>query len=141
VILRDRTRVDVVAEQYGLDAFRNPLYREIFGALLGRDSDAPLEDLAASLTDAAARVMDSLLGEPLVPDADIVFAGALDQLKVRDLDEQIAALQADIELADGEAKDALIARKRTLSNERQALGGRQFKVGRANPSNTRPGQR
>ena len=141
VMLRDRAKVDVVAEQHGRDAFRNAAYREIFSALLDQDADAPLEELTAALPDLAARLVDALLGEPLVGDPDVVFGGALHQLKVRELDEEIARLQADIVLADGDEKDRLIAKKNALSKDRRVLGARQYKVGRANPSNSRPGQR
>lgn len=141
VMLRERGRVEVVAEQHGRDAFRNPAYREIFWALLDNDADVPVEDLVAGLPDASARLVDSLLGEPLVGDPEVVFSGAMHQLRVRELDEQIAQLQADILIAEGEEKDRLIARKNALAKDRRVLGARQFKVGRANPSNSRPGQR
>ena len=141
VMLRERGRVEVVAEQHGRDAFRNPAYREIFWALLDRDVDAPIEEVVRELPDAAARLVDALLGEPLVGDPEVIFRGAMHQLKVRELDEQIAQLQADILLADGEEKDRLIERKNALARDRRVLGARQFKVGRANSSHTRPGQR
>ena len=133
VMLRERGRVEVVAERHGRDAFRNPAYREIFWALLDGDADTPLEEIASALPDGAARLLDSLVGEPLVGDPEVVFGGALHQLRVRELDEEIARLQAEIQLADGDEKDRLIARKNALSKERRVLGARQFKVGRSLP--------
>src|SRR5205085_1349204 len=85
VMPRERGRVEVVAEQHGRDAFRNPAYREIFWALLDGDPEAPLEALTEAMPDAAARLVDSLLGEPLVGDPEVIFSGAMHQLRVREL--------------------------------------------------------
>jgi DNA primase len=129
-MLHERGHVETVAERYGPESFRHPLYRSIFGALL-EHPDASLEELAAALPDDAAAALDQLVSDPLENEHSVVDA-SLVRLQVRMLDD--ALNEIDRRLIDTASPpsdsetDALVREKMRLMAERKVLVpiGRRF---------------
>ena len=62
-MVRDRARVEPIAERIGPDSFRHPLYRAIFSAFLEVGDEATLEELAQLLDADAINVIEEMLGD------------------------------------------------------------------------------
>jgi DNA primase len=121
-MLLQRGQVEVVAERYGPDAFRDANAREIFGVLLQMAPEASVEELASVLSEGSARVMQDLLGEPgAVVDAVRTVEHGLVKLRLREIRERQVEIRRLIALAsDGEMNELLLEQKR-LQEERMAL--------------------
>ena len=130
-LLLQRSQVAVVAERIGPEAFRVPAYGRIFATLLARGEDASVEVLASGLDADAVRVLqDELLLAPEgITDPMATITQALDKLRVREIDDALDEVERMIPLAEAGEKDALVARKSQLHQEKRALGGKSFKTG------------
>ena len=130
-LLLHRAQVSVVAERIGPEAFRVPAYGRIFATLLAEGEDASVEALAAVLDKDAVRVLqDELLLAPEgITDPMATITQALDKLRVREIDDALDEVERMIPLAEAGEKDALVARKSQLHQEKRALGGKSFKTG------------
>jgi hypothetical protein len=132
VMLHRRPLVDRLAERVGREKFREPRYREVYGALLDLGADATLEELASKLSPAATAVVDGFVAEPgALLNVDRTFDESLRTLMERDLDERSDEIEREIVAAPtDEEKDALIAEKRRISEERRSLGAARWRIPR-----------
>ncbi len=126
VMLFDRGRIERIGERIGIDEFHDPVYREIFEALL-LDPATDAEALSASLSDDAAAVVQDLLGEPeALAHARKTEDGSLSQLRVRAIKGEMSEIDRTISIADSGEKDKLTRRKMELMREIRALDGAGF---------------
>jgi DNA primase len=129
-MLHERGHVETVAERYGPDSFRHPLFRAIFAALMER-AEAPLEELAAALSDDAAAALDLLVADP-IENAHTLVDASLVRLQVRSLDDALQEIDRrliDTASPPSDAEtDALVREKMRLMAERKVLVpiGRKF---------------
>jgi DNA primase len=130
-LLLQRNQIGDVAERIGPETFRVPVYGRIFAMLLAEGEDASVETLAAALDADAVRVLqEELLLEPEgITDPMATIAQALDQLRVRDIDDALDEIERLLPLAPESEKNALVDRKTKLHHEKRALGGKSFKTG------------
>lgn len=118
---------EVFEESQGV--LRDPVYAAIYGAVLRHGADADPERFTSDLDPMEIHVYETLRGEAdAVVDAPRSIAGALRQLRDRSLAARIAELDSILPLADGDQKDAILARKNQLAKERRALGGSSWRA-------------
>lgn len=133
VLLHQRRYVETAAERVGADSFLDDAYRAIFQELTTHDPDAPLDELASALDDDATRVMQELLDEHGGLDrAEEVLDASINALTSRGIATRMAEIDRELPLASSDEKDQLIAEKRRLQAELQALGRQRWKA--FNPS-------
>ena len=129
LMLADRSLVRRVAERFAPERFRDPDYREIFGALVQLGPEVMLDELEAVLSPAAAEVLAHLADsgrELLDPESESVnidrtLEGAFTQLRARELEERSLALEAAIVRAEGSEKDRLIRERQEVNQEKRLL--------------------
>ena len=129
-LLHQRASADAVAERIGADGFRVPAYGRIFHALMQAGEDASIETLAAALDEETVRVLqDELLVDPeSIGDPTATIAQALNGLRIREIDEEMEAIEREREIANEVEKDALTDRAKKLRDEKRALGGKSFRT-------------
>jgi hypothetical protein len=115
VMLHDRSQVDFLLERVGADDFLDADYREIFLALVSRGAAASVDDLALAAGPAAARRMESLLGEP-VPGtgAGRIVDDSLRTLACRKIQQRSTEIDALRQQGRGDG-DALFIEKQQLA--------------------------
>jgi DNA primase len=129
-LLVQRGSADAIAERIGADGFRVPAYGRIFNALMQAGEDASVETLAATLDEETVRVLqDELLVDPeSIGDPTATIAQALNGLRIREINEEMEAIERQRQIASDEEKDALNARAKKLRDEMRALGGKSFRT-------------
>jgi DNA primase len=129
MVLADRSAVEEIAERVGASGFRDPVFRDIFTALLREGPHAELDALERGLTPGTAAVMYQLLEEgreaATAPDFDLrrTLDEALVKLQVRELSERIDELQRSVPLAGGAEQDRLMLEIADLQREVRTLSG------------------
>ncbi len=104
-------------------AWRDPVYREIYDAVVDLGADAAPEALAERLDPLAVRVYEDLRGEKdAVVDAKASITDAVRQLRARGVDSRLRALESLLPLAAPGEKDALNLAIKRLSDEKRSLG-------------------
>src|SRR5258705_11629035 len=63
MLLHQRRYVEPVAERLGAESFGDSPYRAIFSELTAHDADASLDELTASLDEAATAIVQELMDE------------------------------------------------------------------------------
>ncbi len=122
-MLQDRDQVDTVVERWGPEHFHHPVYRRIFERLLATDEPS-LEAVCEGMTEAEVDAVNALVAEPL-PNPMTHVRAWLRKLEVRAIEEERKRIDAmlldpDRPMSDAE-KDALIARKAQLRDDRNAI--------------------
>ena len=122
-MLHQRSLVELVSERIGTEAFRDPRYRDIFGALLRLGADAPVEALAEVLDPDALDAMQVLLGEANAHvDREKTVSEAMAKIRVRELERELRQLDEDLRYATPPEQEQIVVRKRKLQEEIVALG-------------------
>lgn len=129
-LMHQRGTVDAVAERIGVDGFRVPAYGRIFNMLMQAGEDATIETIAAGLDEEAVRVLQQevLVDPESVGDPATTITQALNGLRIREIDEEMEAIERQRSIAAEEEKDALNARAKKLRDEKRALGGKSFRT-------------
>jgi hypothetical protein len=98
--------------------------------LMQAGEDASIETIAAGLDEEAVRVLqEEVLVDPeSVGDPATTIAQALNGLRIREIDEEMEAIERQRAIAAEEEKDALNARAKKLRDEKRALGGKSFRT-------------
>jgi DNA primase len=102
---------------------RDPVYRDIYEALVALGEHASPEAMAEQLSPLAIRVYEDLRGEPdAVVDAKKSIADALRQLRARSVDARIQSLSSLLGIAGATEKDQINVQIKRLTDEKRALG-------------------
>jgi len=102
---------------------RDPVYRDIYEALVALGEHASPEAMAEQLSPLAIRVYEDLRGEPdAVVDAKKSIADALRQLRARSVDARIQSLSSLLGIAGAAEKDQINVQIKRLTDEKRALG-------------------
>ena len=128
MLLHQRRYIDKAAERIGPAMFADPVYRAIFVVLATQDHEATIDEIAANLDEEATQVLQELLDERGgIDHAEESIDGSTKSL----LSREVAARMNDIDrlmaLADDNGKNELIAEKRRLQAEMNALGRQRWK--------------
>jgi DNA primase len=129
VMLHVRSQVDILSERVGPDSFREPAYRDIYRALLDLGPDATVEQLAATLEPGSVEVLHQLLGQGegvIRPEKTIAYGLAV--LRVREVQQRLRRIDAELQIADDAEKDQLTSEKTQLMREVRALGGLGYRT-------------
>jgi len=128
-MVQDRSRVEIIAERIGPDAFHHPVYRAIFSAFLDAGEDATIDELSAVLDTEAISVIEEMLGEG---EAQINVQRTIDdsitRLNVRDMEERLAEIDRLIPIANDVEKEALQQERHKLVVQMRASGKMSFKA-------------
>jgi DNA primase len=128
VMLHQPAYVEVVAEQVGPQEFREPSLRAIYARLAQAEPDRPVETIAAGLDEDATAVLQDLLAESGgLESAARTVQDCLATLQVQRLRQGIDEIDRQLRLAAGDEQDTLMLRKKQLTDEWRALGGRGWK--------------
>jgi DNA primase len=128
-MLVERHHIDVVAEQFGPDAFEHPHYRALFERLLAAPEADPAE-LSEGLPASTVAVMQRLL-ESIPPSLQAEVDSSLKWLRAREIDRALAALDLELQAGAPEArKDEITVEKVRLTKEKTSLGVRVNRVGK-----------
>lgn len=126
LLLHRRQHAETIAENVGVESFREPRLAQIFTRLLG-SPDETIESLAAALDDEAIVVLNDLSADQGGLDAPArVIQDCVSVLKRRELGDKINEIDRQLPLAADAEKDRLVRRKQQLASEIQALGGRRW---------------
>jgi DNA primase len=127
-MLFSRSRVVQIAEKLGAGSFRDPIYRQIYRALIASGPDSTIEQVSANLDEEAIETIQDFLAEGTVQiDQERTINDSLSTLRARDLDLRAAELDRIIPLAEGAKKDELIAEKDAIRRELKATGRNYYK--------------
>lgn len=128
-MVQDKSRVEPIAERIGPDAFRDPVYREIFAALLQTGEGATADELTSVLEPDAIAVMQEMLGEG---EAQINVQRTIDdsitRLSVRDMEERVAEIDRLLPIATEEEKNVLQDERGKLVVQMRASGRMTYKA-------------
>lgn len=134
LLLHRRQHAEAVAENVGVESFREPRLAQIFTRLL-ESPDESIESLAAALDDEAIVVLNELSANQGGLDAPArIVQDCVSVLKRRELGDEIDEIDRQLPLAADAEKDRLVRQKQKLASDIQALGGRRwpsFGAGRA----------
>jgi len=122
--------LDQAAERLGVEDFRNPALRGIFGAMIAAGADAGPEQFADALDPSQTAELERLLGEPGgLEDPGAIVSSAVAKLgEGRQISARLAEIDRELPLADDAQQDLLIAEKQRLRNELVALGIARYKA-------------
>jgi replicative DNA helicase len=128
-MVQDRSRVEIIAERIGPDAFHHPVYRAIFSAFLDAGEDATMDELSAVLDAEAIEMIEEMLGEG---EAQINVQRTIDdsitRLNVRDMEERLAEIDRLIPIANEMEKETLQQERHKLVIQMRASGKMSFKA-------------
>ena len=128
-MVQDRSRVETIAERIGPDAFRHPVYREIFSALLETGDDASIDELSESLEPDAVLLMQEMLGESeALVNAQRTIDDSITKLHVRDMEERVAEIDRLLPIASETEKEELQQERQKLVMQMRASGKMTFKA-------------
>lgn len=128
MLLHQRRFVDSAAERIGPDMFVDPVYRAIFVSLTTSEHEATIDEIAAPLDEEATQVLQALLEERGGVDrAEESIDGSTKQLLSREVARRLDEIDRLMSLADDSGKNELIAEKRRLQAEMNALGRPRWK--------------
>ena len=123
VLLHHPQQVDLIGERVPFEQLRDPLYAEIYAALLERGSGYDRVELVGALTDASARAVDQMFDAPGEVAAPVrIVEESIAQLDLRALRAESDDLDRAIARADGPQKDQLIEQKRRIGEEIRRRG-------------------
>lgn len=127
LLLHRRQHLEAVAEQVGIESFRDPALAEIFGHLVS-SSTIGIDALATILDEEAVTALNDLLASNGGLDVPArIIQDCVSVLRQRELGAEIDAIDRELPLAGDAEKDRLVRRKQQLTSEINALGGRRWK--------------
>jgi len=127
LLVHRRQHVEAVAEQVGMENFRDHRLAHIFTRLVDAP-DATLVDIASRLDEDAVGVLNELAASDGGLDIPArLIQDCVSMLRQRELGEEIDAIDRELPLAADAEKDRLVRRKQQLTSEIKALGGRRWK--------------
>jgi DNA primase len=128
-MVQDRSRVEIIAERIGPDAFHHPVYRAIFSAFLDAGEDATIDELSAVLDTEAISVIEEMLGEGEAQlNVQRTIDDSITRLNVRDMEERLAEIDRLIPIANDVEKEALQQERHKLVIQMRASGKMSFKA-------------
>jgi DNA primase len=131
LLLHRRQFMESVAEQVGLDDFRDDRLASIFRGLV-ESPDAPMDALAMPLDEEGVALLNELASNAGGLDVPTrIIDDCIAKLRKRDLGEQLEAIDRKLPLADEPEKDRLIMLKQKLTREIKELGGGRWRLNRA----------
>jgi replicative DNA helicase len=130
-MLRERSRVEPIAERIGPDSFREPLYREIFAALLEVGEEGSITDLAALLDSDALSIAEEMLEGESMTDVQRTVDDSITRLNVREMEEHLNEIDRLLPLASPAEQDGLQQERAKLVAQMRASGRMAFKAFRA----------
>ena len=135
-MVQERSRVEPIAERIGPEAFRDPVYREIFAALLRTGEDATLDELAEVLEPDAIILMQEMIGEDgALVNAQRTIDDSITRLHVREMEDRVADIDRLLPIANDEEKESLQKERVALVSQMRASGRMTYKAFR--PGRTR----
>jgi DNA primase len=135
-MVQDRSRVEPIAERIGPESFRDPVYREIFAALLETEEESSLDELSAVLEADAILLMQEMLGEDgALVNVQRTIDDSVTRLHVRDMEERLAEIDRLLPIANEAEKDELQQERARLVLQMRASGRMTYKAFR--PGRTR----
>lgn len=140
-MLLQRARVETIAERIGPDSFKDPLFNEIFSALLQSDAEESVEQLAVHLSREAIAAVEELVrdgGAQL--DVQRTVDDSLARLNVREMEDRLLAIDRLLPLGNDVEKAALRTERDKLVVQMRASGRGPWKALRRRPP-IRPGER
>ena len=127
-LLHHRRYVEAAAERIDPETFADAAYRAIFQQMAVHHPETPLDEVAAPLDDDATAVMQELIEERGGMDrVEETIDASINALLSRGIAERLSEIDRLLPLADPDEKDELIAEKRRLAAELQALGRPRWK--------------
>ena len=128
-MVQDRSKVEPIAERIGPDAFRDPVYREIFTALLAAREDASIDELAAVLEPDAVMLTEEMLGEgEALVNPQRTIDDSITRLHVREMEERVVEIDRLLPIANEKEKDSLQIERHKLVLQMRASGRMTFKA-------------
>ena len=128
MLLHQRQFVEWTAEQVDIGSFTDPVYQRIYAELITRGPEVGVEELAGAIDVETAEVLQQLLSENGGLDrAEETVKGAVNEFRVREIDERLLAIDREVGSVDEADKDKLNQEKIRLTREIQALGSRRWK--------------
>ncbi len=131
MMLRDPSRIDVVAKSIQADELHDPAYRALYEALVTAHGEGGGVD-PASLAQPVAAALAALESDPVeISDGDRTFDDAVAGIKERPLLERLNEISAELRSAGDERATALVREKQELREQLTRLHGRSaFKASR-----------
>ncbi len=127
-MLHQPTYLEMVAERFGPDDFRDPALRTLYGRIAAAGSERSMEELASGLDDETSGVLELLLEEEGgLEDAERIVRGCLTALQADRVTDALREIDRQLPLASGAEQDELMLRKKQLTDEWRSLGGRGWK--------------
>jgi DNA primase len=128
IVLRDRAYLESVLERFGPDSFRSRGYADVVRAMIDAGPNATPDELEHFLDQDGIDVVNRLqsVGDEII-DVDLNLQASLTKLRIRDIDARSAELDGLMLGASDDFKNAAIAEKQRLRDEKQALGGQSNK--------------
>jgi DNA primase len=121
ILLHRRQFVESVAEQAGLNDFRDDRFADIFRHLV-QSPDIALDAMAAALDDDAVAALNELSAQAGgLDDPARIIQGCVAQLRKREIGERIEVIDRRLPLAESAEKDSLNRQKQELVKEMRAL--------------------
>jgi DNA primase len=129
ILLQHRSNVEAVGEQIGPDDLHDHALRAIYSAILAAPSEAPLEEVVATVPESARALLDELMAEPLGEGFDVTSAlsGSVNRIRGAPLQRELVELRRQLSIASDAEKDAIIAEMERKRRELSALGIRRYK--------------
>ncbi|HEX6965892.1 MAG TPA: DNA primase [Gemmatimonadaceae bacterium] len=124
VMLHHRAHIDTIGERVGPEDFWNPVYRELFQALLQHGADDSVEQIAAHVSEDAVSVMQRFLDEPgAIVDIELTVNHSVARLRARAKDTELRELRRMMQILDDSdpKKNELLSRVQQIGREMQAL--------------------
>jgi DNA primase len=128
-MVNDRSRVEPIAERIGPDAFRDPVYRAIFSALLDSGEETTLDKLSEALDPESLELIQEMLGEgEALINPQRVIDDSIAKLDVREMEERLAEIDRLLPLANDAERESLATEKEKLVVQMRASGKMSFKA-------------
>ncbi|MGH7679581.1 MAG: DNA primase [Gemmatimonadaceae bacterium] len=126
LLLHRRPLVEQVAEEIGVESFREPRLAQIFMRLLESQHE-PIDALAIALDEESVSVLNDLAADPGGLDLpERLLRDCVASLKRRELGERIDEIDRQMPLAMEPQKSDLVRQKRELATQITALGGQRW---------------
>jgi len=122
VLIRDPERVEHVGETLPVEALRDPVYREMYAALLRHGADEALPD---RLSEPARRRLEQMREDPVdLSPTDRVLDDVLRTIKAEDLLARIEEIDSRMPFAGDEERLQIMRERKTASDSLRGLGMR-----------------
>lgn len=128
-MLHQRSQVEAIAERIGPDSFHNPLYRQIFSALLEHGEEATMDELSNDLDpDSLDEAQEMLSDAEGIMDMQRTIDDSITQLHVVEMERRLKEIDGLLPLASEKEKEGLEQEKQQLVVQMRASGKMRFKA-------------